>query len=346
MKKKKSILSYHLLIAASVIDVICMFTLLLILMVKSSYPGHSMEILKFLAALSLVGQLIILPQIYSLTRRMKKVEDLCIHFAKGEIYNEFIDQIEEMEPNLGQAVKRLDSLLNRQETLKYSTQQAEFLALQNQINPHFLYNTLEAIRGDALSIGADSIADITEALSTFFRYTITNTKNLVTLQEELNNVETYFHIQKYPFGDNLSLMIRFKDDQEFLTGVLCPKLTLQPIIENSIFHGLEKNKDKGKIDIDIGIVDDTLLIEINDNGKGMSEAQLLSLNTQLARASIGYIVDDETSKKQGGIALKNVNRRIMLLFGEEYGLRVHSIPDVGTKVDVILPLERNEDFAQ
>lgn len=264
-------------------------------------------------------------------------KNICERFTQGEIYQEFIDNIGTLFPGLDDAVGRLDGLIDRQKVIQLSTKQAELLALQNQINPHFLYNTLDAIRGDALCIGADNIADITEALSTFFRYTITDTKSLVTLQAELDNVENYFKIQRYRFGEKLSLEVRLRDKEEFLMQLHCPKLTLQPIVENAIFHGIEKKSESGLISIEIEIVDKELHIDITDNGLGMEENALIRLNEQLARASIGYIVEDE-KKKKGGIALKNVCRRIKLLFGEEYGLHINSISGVGTKVEMVLPI--------
>lgn len=276
-------------------------------------------------------------------REPVRYQEICSRFIHGKTYQEFIDNIGTLAPGLSGAIERLDELLDRQRVIQLSTKQAEFLALQNQINPHFLYNTLDAIRGDALCIGAENIADITEALSTFFRYTITDTKNLVTLQQELDNVDNYFKIQKYRFGEKLSLTVNMKDDEETLMQMRCPKLFLQPIVENAIFHGIEKKSENGQISIDIEIVDDTLHVDISDNGMGMEEQKLLQLNEQLRRASVGYIMEDDKRKK-GGIALKNVCRRIKLLFGEDYGLHVSSIIDLGTKVEIVLPaVWKNEE---
>lgn len=269
-------------------------------------------------------------------REPMRYQEICSRFIQGKTYQEFIDNIGALAPGLDGAIERLDELLDRQRVIQLSTKQAEFLALQNQINPHFLYNTLDAIRGDALCVGAENIADITEALSTFFRYTITDTKNLVTLQQELDNVDNYFKIQKYRFGEKLSLTVNMKDDEETLMQMRCPKLFLQPIVENAIFHGIEKKSENGQISIDIEIVDDTLHVDISDNGLGMEEQKLVQLNEQLRRASVGYIMEDDKRKK-GGIALKNVCRRIKLLFGEDYGLHVSSILGLGTKVEIVLP---------
>lgn len=274
-------------------------------------------------------------------KRDSAYHKLCQRFIHGEIYQEFINQMESWDADTGEAIQRLDELIERKNVLQMSNRQAEFLALQNQINPHFLYNTLEAIRGDALCIGAETIADITEALSIFFRYTITNTRHLVTLQDELDNVENYFLIQKYRFEDKLDLRIIFKDDERLLRQMPCPKLSLQPIVENAIFHGIERNRAGGLVEIELEFVDDTVHVTIRDNGRGMDTETLQRLNEKLMRASVGYVKDEEARKK-GGIALRNVGRRIQLLFGEEYGLHVSSIEGIGTSVEMVLPMRGEE----
>lgn len=277
-----------------------------------------------------------------LLKKEKYYRDLCERFSEGKIYQEFIDHIGNLFPMLAPAVERLDGLLERQYTIQLSTKQAEFLALQNQINPHFLYNTLEAIRGDALCAGMDNIADITETLSSFFRYTITENSNLVTIREELDNVENYFKIQQYRFGEKLSIEVRICDEEVNILRMQCPKLSLQPIIENAIFHGLERKREKGRISLVLELVDDDLHICISDNGVGIEEKKLSELSERLDRVSVGYIVEDGEGK-MGGIALKNVCRRIKLLFGERYGIRVDSIVGIGTKVTLILPALYKKD---
>ena len=137
-------------------------------------------------------------------------------------------------PSMKQQMDEIEKILRSPRMIDMNKRQAQYLALQNQINPHFLYNTLESIRGEALIAGLDSVADMTEALAKFFRYTITNVENLVTVQEELDNCETYFLIQKYRFGNRLRLHIHYDtEDWEDIMNCKIPKLTLQPILENS-----------------------------------------------------------------------------------------------------------------
>jgi len=223
---------------------------------------------------------------------------------------------------------------------------AEYLALQNQINPHFLFNTLEAIRGDALGAGMVNLAATTNALATYFRYTITEVGNIVRLEDELENIENYYTIQKYRFEDRISMEIDYPDEHLGYLSVRLPKLTLQPIVENTISHGLEGKVGKGLIRIEIESTKENLFIHVKDNGIGMDEQTVKELNSGFQGMSRKLINEtDEVGEPQmnaykphTGIALSNIDNRIKLLFGEEYGLHVYSIVGVGTDVQVILPL--------
>ena len=212
--------------------------------------------------------------------------------------------------------------------------QAQYQALQNQINPHFLYNTLESIRGEALLSGMDTIADMTEALATFFRYTISKVENLVSVEEELQNCETYFHIQRYRFADRLELHISCDPaDREAIYRCRLPKLTIQPIVENSIIHGTELKLGTGHIRIQLERTQKRLLIRISDDGVGMDAETLLRLNERLGKSAIA-----QPPQSRGGLALANVDSRIRLLFGDKYGLHAFSTPGVGTDVEITLPM--------
>jgi two-component system, sensor histidine kinase YesM len=232
---------------------------------------------------------------------------------------------------------KLLEMIDRPHALKASEKQAEYLALQNQINPHFLYNTLEAIRGEALSEGMTSISEMTEALATFFRYTISKVGNLVTLEDELSNIDNYFIIQRFRFGDRLHLSVIIEDaEKEKILDYKLPKLTLQPIVENAIYHGLECKVGDGTVQIEIETTSSRLIIRVSDDGVGIDENDLERLNHKLRMAAQNDIKEERQGK--GGIALANVNNRIRLLFGEQYGLHLSSTPHFGTQVEIILPL--------
>lgn len=244
-------------------------------------------------------------------------------------------------PMVYQMLEHMMKIMDSSELLKLNKRQAQYLALQNQINPHFLYNTLESIRSEALIAGLTSVADMTEALATFFRYTISKVENLVSVEEELENCRTYFRIQQYRFGSRLSLSIECDpEDREEIYGCRLPKLTMQPILENSIIHGTECKIGAGHLTIHLERSGKRLLIRVSDDGVGMDEEALSRMNERLGKSGQAFASPDSETK--GGIALVNVNNRIHLLFGEEYGLHAFSMPGVGTDVEINLPAIAND----
>lgn len=260
-------------------------------------------------------------------------------YADGYYTERLFDYDIQVDREIERAEKEIMSRFDKGELLTLSKKQAEYLALQNQINPHFLYNTLEGIRSEAILSGMDSVAEMTEALATFFRYTISKMDHLVTLEDELANIENYYVIQQYRFGNKLSLSIEYEDDDEMESlGCMLPKLTLQPIVENSIYHGLEEKLGKGRLSIKIARLSQRILITISDDGVGMSQEKLDELNCKMRTAPLEDV--QVQGEKRGGIAIVNVNNRIKLLFGEEYGLYFYSTLGIGTDVEITLPIIR------
>lgn len=221
-----------------------------------------------------------------------------------------------------------------------SKRQAQYQALQNQINPHFLYNTLESIRSEALLAGLDSVGEMCEALANFFRYTISNMKDIVSIYDEIQNVQTYFYIQQYRFGTRLKLVIDCdKDDQDILFKYTIPKLTLQPIVENAVIHGIEQKIGDGIVTIKLMLTETRVIIQVMDNGIGMDEETLSKINENMRNRILN-------NKESSGIAITNVNNRIKLLFGVEYGVIVYSTIGIGTDIEITLPrtTERRKEF--
>ena len=228
-------------------------------------------------------------------------------------------------------IERLNKYTQTFTALEMSEKQAQYVALQNQINPHFLYNTLESIRSEALISGLDSVAQMCESLANFFRYTISKTENLVTIGEELQNIKTYFYIQKYRFGDRLHLNIdNREEDSDYISQCCVPKLTLQPIVENAIIHGIEKKIGRGTVNIQMTLTEKRLLINVRDDGVGIEKKSLDKINRRMVERTIH-------NSGRGGLAIANVNNRIKMLFGEEYGVTVFSTVEVGTDVEITLP---------
>ncbi len=217
--------------------------------------------------------------------------------------------------------------------------QAQYQALQNQINPHFLYNTLESIRSEALRSELKSVAQMCEALAAFFRYTISNMEDMVTMDEELQNVRTYFFIQQYRFGERLHLNVEYdSEDQEIIKQCLLPKLTLQPIVENALVHGIEDKIGDVTVTIKLVLTHTRLIVTVSDDGVGMSPQTLNLINQRIHARAVG-------GKGKGGIAIGNVNNRIKIMFGEIYGLTVYSTEEVGTDVEISLPYTTKQDSA-
>ena len=241
-----------------------------------------------------------------------------------------------ISPGTERLLEQARAVMNPSQLFKLNKRQAQYLALQNQINPHFLYNTLESIRSEALIAQLDSVADMTEALASFFRYTISKVENLVSVEEELQNCQTYFRIQRYRFGERLKLSIEYDpDDQEEIFRCRLPKLTMQPILENSIIHGTELKIGTSQLTIHLERTQRRLLIRVSDNGIGMDAETLARVNGRLGRGGLSAVGHE--GEQRGGVALVNVDDRIRLLFGSEYGLHVFSIQGSGTDVEITLP---------
>lgn len=261
-------------------------------------------------------------------------------FARGDAFGDIFILPYKISEADEAMLHRFSEMLDTKEILNVSKKQAEYLALQNQINPHFLYNTLEGIRSEALIAGVDSIAEMTEALSTFFRYTISQVNHLVTLEDELANIENYYYIQQFRFGNKLELNIEYVHDEDSADNDILswrlPKLTLQPVVENSIYHGIEKKIGQGHLKIRVTAARGNMIIKISDDGMGIEPNKLRALNDKLRVLSLDD-VNPKTSAK-GGIAIVNVNNRIKLLFGEAYGVYIYSQPGVGTDVEITLPV--------
>lgn len=219
--------------------------------------------------------------------------------------------------------------------------QAEMHALQSQINPHFLYNTLETIRGIAMTKGADEIAEITESLSALFRYSISNPGEMATLGEELENVRSYLRIQQYRFPNKVYYSEEVEDPE--VLNYRIPILTIQPIIENAISHGLEKKLGVGWVKFQAFMTNYHVVMRISDNGIGMDERRLQDLRDSLLGTEETRV---EGTRKDGdtGIALRNVNQRLKFYYGEPYGLNVMSTKGVGTIVEVTLPINENRSI--
>ncbi|MGI6175998.1 MAG: sensor histidine kinase [Christensenellales bacterium] len=227
----------------------------------------------------------------------------------------------------------LDSVLEQEYSAKLLQKQAEFESIVNQINPHFLYNSLDSIRGYAVLENALKSADMIETLSRIFRYTISQS-SIISLEQEINNATDYIKLQQYRFGRQFSFIKQIECDRDFLLSFQVPKFILQPIVENAIKHGLSTMKDDSLIKLKIYTTMSRVIISVFDNGCGMEAEALNSLNKKLLENKYHNV----ESKGGIGVGLWNVNARIKLLFGNEYGINIFSMPSVGSEFQIILPL--------
>ncbi|MGN7455390.1 cache domain-containing sensor histidine kinase [Paenibacillus pasadenensis] len=264
-----------------------------------------------------------------IARPMKKLMNNIVLVEKGHF--ERVQQINARD-EFGQLSQRFNKMADELKRLVGKIQQdeiekakTEIRALHSQINPHFLYNTLGSLKWIAAMQQSDKIVDMTEALISMLRYASRLESPLVTIREELDNVDNYITIQNVRYYD--SIQIR-REIEEPLLDYRIPKMILQPIIENAIFHGFAELEEEGCITIRIYSIQADVAIEIHDNGAGMEEETVRCL---LESWRTG------TEAEARGIGLFNVQRRIKLHFGERYGIGVASSPGEGTTFTFLLP---------
>ena len=234
----------------------------------------------------------------------------------------------------------ISEILSANQIIEEGEKMAYIQNLQNQMNPHFLYNILENIRSESLLNGLESVANMAELLGDFYRYTISQEDNFVSLKEELDNAEVYFQIQRFRFSKKLELKVKV---QENLLSLKVPRILLQPIVENSIVHGLEGRESGGKVEISISRSNQHVYIQVSDDGIGIEEEKLRQINEELRNIRRGFqggvVGKGGMGKAEMGVSLLNIQERIHLLYGREYGLYLQSLENAGTDVCMVLPRE-------
>lgn len=211
-------------------------------------------------------------------------------------------------------------------------------ALESQINPHFLYNTLDTFRGLALEQGNRELSDMIEALSQMFKYSVKYEAEMVNINAELDYLKHYIQLQQMRFPGRFTYEEHLECDPANLLLEPCPRFVLQPIVENAIRHGLRDVRKGGHIIVTMGIRRRDFFILVEDNGCGMDMTEVSLLNQRLSQPLSEENVTE--GEEKAGIGIENVNRRIKMFCGEEYGLRISSNLGTGTQVEVSLPLYR------
>ena len=268
---------------------------------------------------------------------IKKLHDVTTTITKNDLQvlvtSENTDEISELGQNFNIMILRIRELLNAKVKEQEILQKAELKALQAQINPHFLYNTLDTIVWMAEAKKTDQVIEIVRALSSFFRISLSKGKDWISIREEIEHVRSYLVIQKMRYQNILNYKIEV--DKDLMDGTIL-KLTLQPLVENAIYHGIKNKREGGTVIVRAQRVGDNLVrLEVQDDGVGFTPYKL---------AKIRAAMDDEVgeiSMKEGGFGLENVHRRIKLYFGKEYGLYIQSKYLEGTQVVARIPLKNN-----
>lgn len=254
------------------------------------------------------------------------------HFGKVSVSGSS-QEVNILAGSINQMQESIEQLMKESREHEHEQYILEMQMLQSQINPHFLYNTLNNIRLMAAMQGATGIARMTDALSNMMRYALTVADKPTVIDDELAVAGDYIHIQNIRYKGSIEYEVEIADESA-LQCVL-PRFTLQPLVENSIVHGLlAASSELGRIRVRIISSGNRVMIEIYDNGKGLSAAAAADINERLKAG------DFRIGSENGGIGIYNVNRRIQLLCGKEYGLYFESEEDVYTKV--IICLKRGE----
>ena len=261
-----------------------------------------------------------------LTKAMKAFEKNAENYTYTQVRG--TEELMMLSDSFDHMVRRIQKLMEQVRQEEITLRKTELKALQAQINPHFLYNTLDAIAWLCEEGRNKDAEDMVTSLAKLFRISISKGHELITIEKEIQHAQSYLRIETFRYKNQFTYTF---DVDENCLGYLCNKITLQPIIENAIYHGLNRMVDEGEITIRIREDGDDIILSVEDNGIGMTEEQCQEILRKEPR--------DRT-----GIGIKNVNDRIKIYFGEEYGLTITSELDEGTCVDIRMPKVEKGDY--
>ena len=267
---------------------------------------------------------------YQLIYRPLKVNSrIKAAFARGDSYEDIYHMpylLNEEEQNM---LRRFYALLDKSELITVSKKKSEYLALQNQINPHFLYNTLDSIVWMAEGGNNRQVVEMTTDLSDFFRTVLSGGKDFITVEEEESHIRSYLKIQKIRYEDILDYSIQIEPG---IKDHIVLKMLLQPLVENALYHGI-KNKRGGGCIIIRGYEDrDNLIFEVEDNGSGMDPETLEKVRKKLS----GTFEGEQADLKKGGFGLNNVAQRLRMYYGDQAEILVESEKGIGTCFKIFL----------
>ena len=242
------------------------------------------------------------------------------------------EEVEELYRGVNHLMKRVNQMLEEVKESERHMRRVQFSALQAQINPHFLYNTLDHISWQ-IRVGQQQVAlKSLMSLSRFLRISLRIEEELIALQSELEHVMIYMDLQLMRYGDMISFSLENELDKFVMESLIVPKFTLQPLVENCIYHGLRDCNRKGKITLHLFQKQDKVYIQVEDNGKGIPPDALMKLQRVLRTG------ETEEQEEKLGYGIANVGQRIRYLYGEKYTLFIESIENIKTIVTVCIPV--------
>lgn len=242
------------------------------------------------------------------------------------------DEYRQVYDGFNSMAGELEALLSQVTTEKMLNTTAQIKLLQEQINPHFLYNTLDSIYSISRLHDVPEISQMVLALSRFFRISLSDGKDIVTLREAIALVDSYLTIQNIRFQGKFTFEVAAGQE---LLSLLVPKLILQPFVENSIYHGIERKKEGGSLTVSARLEQDALILLVSDSGAGIPEEKLHEIQQLLADPSL------EPREKGGNFAIRNLHSQVRLRFGSAYGISIESREGEGTAVTIRLPAIAN-----
>jgi len=286
-----------------------------------------------LSIVSIIMSFDMIKPINQLVKAMKGVNIDNISDSYIEI--ERRDELGFLQKTFNNMTKEIDHLVTWIYREQITRKEAEIKALQSQINPHFLFNTLESINWMAQLNNVPEISETVSDLSTLMEASIGRDDRLITIEEEFIYIDKYIALLKRRFEDRLTLI---KEVDPKVLYLKIPRLLIQPLIENAVYHGVESSRGKGIISLTARIKGELMVIEVIDNGNGISADDLIKLNKGLDMDNDTYF-KSLSNKKNKSIGIDNVNRRIKLFYGEKYGIKIESKLNIYTKVSVTLPAQ-------
>lgn len=300
---------------------------------RSDYQGYYMRVITIsLVVLTVLSIVTAIMSIYipaTITRPIKTISEVTDQVAKGDltvrVNIETGAEVKVLSDSLNAMIDKISALLDQVTTEQIRLRKAELELLQAQINPHFLYNTLDTIVWLAEAGKQAEVVSMVGSLSAFFRTSLNQGKDIISIEEELTHVRSYLAIQQVRYQDILEYEI---DVPKELFRCDIPKITLQPLVENALYHGIKNKRGLGKITITGEVFEDHVELKVSDNGIGMTAERLSEVRESLLSKSI------DESKIYG---VYNVNERIKLKFGEDSGLSFESEYGNGTWVTIKLP---------